>query len=544
MVSALGQWNSGLAVVLACLLLTMPAFTFVALRRLRLLRDHEKIRRAIDQMAGCDFEGPDPRLETTRLKSVESALLRLRPQLQDRISKLEWTAHHDSLTNLLNANSFRAQCEKVMLASPGGICRSGALLYFDVNEFKKINDTLGHHAGDQVLATIGDRLRLAAMSFTDTRLQAFADGTPPCDCEPVVARIGGDEFAMLLPGELSHDQVERFAQRLQRVIGEPCFVGLQTLRIRLSIGIAFWREGEKSFDRLLAAADSAMYSAKSKGGGHYCFFTEKMRTNADRILKKELELRHALTNRQFALHFQPQLNLRTGRIDTAEALIRWNHPTRGLVMPGDFIPFAESHGLIDEIGDWVMTEAVRTAAQWQEQGVRLKVSINVSPKQLQRVELIAMIRANLEHYGVAPSRIEIEITEAAIMRDEGHSFERLEKLRDDGVTVALDDFGTGYSNLSQLMLLPMDRLKLDKSLIDGIANDQRKWTIAIGMIRLARDLGFQVVAEGVELPEQVELLEEAGCDFIQGYLISKPLPQPELLALVDAFQAKSVGRAA
>ncbi|MEJ2410765.1 MAG: bifunctional diguanylate cyclase/phosphodiesterase [Novosphingobium sp.] len=480
-----GQSNLALAIVFAGVLLIAAAVYFAW--RFRLDRDHEKIRHALDQMADCNFDGPDLRLER---------------------------------------------------------CGSGALLYFDVNEFKKINDTLGHHAGDQVLATIGDRLRLAAMSFADARLQAFSESIPPCDCEPVIARIGGDEFAMFLPGNPLPDQVERFAQRLQRVVGEPCFVGLQTLRIRISIGIAFWREGEKSYDRLLAAADSAMYTAKSKGGGSYCFFTEKMRTNADRILEQEIELRNALTNRQFVLHFQPQLNMRTGRIDTVEALIRWNHPTRGMVMPSVFIPFAESHGLIDEIGDWVMAEAVRIAARWQEQGVDLKVSINVSPKQLQRVELIAMIRAGLEHYGLRPDHIEIEITEAAIMRDEGYSFERLEKLRGDGVTIALDDFGTGYSNLSQLMLLPMDRLKLDKSLIDGIANDQRKWTIAVGMIRLARDLGFHVVAEGVELPEQFELLEEAGCDFIQGFLISEPLPEAELLTLVDAFQAKSVGHAA
>lgn len=497
----------------------------------------------MDRIADCNFEGLELHLDSARLKSVQSSFQSAVPQLQSKFDQLEWTVRHDGLTNLLNSTSFRKRCEELILMRPASEC-AGALIYFDVNEFKKINDTLGHHAGDQVLMTIADRLRLVSASFVEARLGAFVEDREPHGCEPLSARMGGDEFAMFLPGQLTHDQVERFVQRLQRVIGEPCFVGLQTLRIRLSLGVALCGEGDIGFDRLLAAADSAMYAAKGKGGGTYCFFTDAMRSTADRLLQQEMELRNALTTRQFVLYFQPQLNLRDGRVDTVETLIRWRHPARGLVMPDEFIPFAESHGLIDEIGDWVLNEAIATAARWQTLGIDLRISINVSPKQLQRVELIAMIRAGLEHHAVSPDRIEIEITEAAIVRDEGHSFERLEKLRSDGVTIALDDFGTGYSNLSQLMLLPMDRLKLDKSLIHGISNDQRKWTIATGMIRLARELGFKVVAEGVELAEQLELLEEQGCDFAQGYLIAPPLPEAELLGRIEALQVNPLVRAA
>ncbi|MDQ4421007.1 bifunctional diguanylate cyclase/phosphodiesterase [Sphingobium sp. DEHP117] len=500
-------------------------------RRDQRLRDRERICTAIQKIGSLDFDEMDIKLEGRELHDVKISLDKLRPAIEEKVGQLAWQADHDSLTNLLNANAFRMQSEH-LLTTCSDLPQRGYLIYFDVNHFKRINDTLGHHAGDQVLVAIADRLRIASMTFAESRLQeVLADGDREA-LDMKLARLGGDEFVVFVPGDIGHAAIEKFVQRLQRLIYEPCAVGIQTLRISVSIGIAAAADNDNSFDRLLAAADSAMYAAKSVGGNTYRFFSEDMKSNADRVLEKEIEIRSAVAKNEFELYFQPQLNLRTGRIDTVEALIRWNHPEKGLVLPNDFIGFAETHGLIDEIGDWVITEAAKIAARWRDQGFDFKISLNISPKQLQRVELIPLIRASLAYHGVSPEQIEIEITEAAIMRDEGHSFDRLESLRKDGVKIALDDFGTGYSNISQLMMLPMDRLKLDRSLINDISMDQRKWVIASGMINLAKELGFLVVAEGVETRDQYDLLAEAGCDFIQGFFLSRPLPEQEMLSFV------------
>ena len=518
---------TGLAVLVLCVFI----YFRLASENGQNSRDSKRLCSAIERIGTLEFGASELELESERLRDVQASFDRMLPELQNKVEQLEWRAEHDNLTNLLNATSFRRNCEQFLMPS-GDHDRRCHLIYFDVNDFKKINDTLGHYAGDQVLVAIADRLRLVAMNFAESRLQEVTQPEGSPSAELTMARMGGDEFAIFIPGSIDEAGIERFVQRLQRLINEPCAVGVQTLRIRIAVGIAANSSTETSFDRLLASADSAMYAAKGDGGNTYRFFSEAMRSNADRLLEMEIELRNALRYDQFELYFQPQLNLRSGRIDTVEALIRWNHPERGLILPNEFIGFAESHGLIDEIGDWVISEAVKIASRWSRSGLDLKISINVSPKQLQRVELIALIRASLDYHKVAPDRIELEITEAAIMRDEGHSFERLESLRAEGVTVALDDFGTGYSNISQLMMLPMDRLKLDRSLIDFIALDQRKWVIASSMVRLARELGFMVVAEGVETVDQFELLQEAGCEFIQGYLIAHPLAEEELTHFV------------
>jgi EAL domain-containing protein (putative c-di-GMP-specific phosphodiesterase class I) len=248
--------------------------------------------------------------------------------------------------------------------------------------------------------------------------------------------------------------------------------------------------------RRAATRDERGEEAGPGDSGGFAFYTPELRRAADALLEREADIRNALENGDFCLHYQPQLHLKTGHVESVEALIRWNHPTRGLVYPGDFVPFMESCGLIDDMGDWVMAEAIRAAARWRAQGRELRVSINVSPKQLYRVELIPMIRACLVRFGLPARLLEIEITEAAIMRHEDVSLERIQGLRRDGVAVAIDDFGTGYSNLAQLMSLPLDRLKLDRSLIRRIATDHRQQLVAGGIISVASQLGCEIVAEG------------------------------------------------
>ena len=490
---------------------------------LRFQRDRARLCAALDQFASSDFQSIDLDLASPSLCDIAQACGRLLPKVQSSIGMLEWAARHDPMTDLFNSASFKLAVQSHI--TPAGGQAQGALMVMGINALKKVNDSLGHSGGDQLLCAVADRLRLATSVLNQRSSEAGAQGA-------VIGRLGGDEFAIFLPGEQYRDDIERFIQRLQRVIGETLHIGPQSLRVKLSIGVALAGDVEGQYDQLLAAADAAMAQSRGDGPGGCLFYTPAMRRAADELLQRELDLRNALERGEFCLHYQPQFNLATGQVDAVEALIRWNHPTRGLVYPGDFIPFAETYGLIDDIGDWVMLEAIRTAARWHGAGQSLRMSINVSPKQLYRVELIPMVRACLGRFGLPPELLEIEITEAAIMCGGDFSLERLEGLRRDGVTVALDDFGTGYSNLAQLMRLPMDRLKLDRSLINRIVTDRRQQVVAASIIGMASELGFGIVAEGVETAEQFDLLKLAGCDYIQGYFVARPMAEADLLTTI------------
>jgi len=465
------------------------------------------------------------------LADLAHSCARVLPRLATTMAMLEWTARRDPMTDLLNAASFRLACQGFL----GADARNRAvLLFLSLDGFRQINRTLGHHAGDQLLGLVADRLKITAASLREGRLDAQARNAAIDAHEPLVGRLGGDEFAILLPGHLASADIERFVQRLQRVIGEPCHIGPHALKVQVTTGIACSADTGPAYDQLLAAANTAMHRARARRpDSAHAFYTADMRDAEDDRLALEIDLRQAIRRSEFRLHFQPQLALASGRIAGVEALIRWHHPTRGLVPPLDFIPFAEAYGIIDDIGDWVIVEAIRTAARWHAEGRPLRMSINVSPKQFQRVELIPTIRACLSRFGLPAHLLEIEITEAAIMRGEAFSLERIEGLRRDGVAVALDDFGTGYSNLAQLMALPMDRLKLDKSLIDAIATDRRQQVMATSIIAMARELGFEVVAEGVESEAQLALLRGCGVDHVQGYLISPPRAESELFGAID-----------
>ena len=528
--SSLLAWAVVLAVALAA-----GAARIAYLRQLR--RDRDRLCAAIDRVGEGDYKQFATDVGNGELREIADACDRLIPRLQNTIAQLEWSARHDPMTDLYNSTSFKLACQSLLAAQTGS--NRGALLVLGINQLKKVNDSLGHAGGDQLLCAVADRLRLVSSSYKEGRLEALTRDEVIDHGDALIGRLGGDEFAIFLPGVADKGEIERFIQRLQRVIGEAIHISQQSLRVKLSIGVAFANGRDHAYDQLLAAADSAMTKSKGEGAGSYLFYSPEMRRAADELLEREMDLRNALQNGEFCLFYQPQLNLHSGRIESVEALIRWQHPTRGLVYPGDFIPFAETYGLIDDIGDWVILEAVRTAARWHAEGRGLRVSINVSPMQLHRVELIPMIRACMARFALPPQLLEIEITEAALMRHEEFCLERIEGLRRDGVSVALDDFGTGYSNLAQLMSLPMDRLKLDRSLIETLVSDRRKQVVASSIIGMVRELGFEVVAEGVETAEQFELLRASDCDYIQGYMISRPIPEATLFALIDAIGSSS-----
>jgi diguanylate cyclase (GGDEF)-like protein/PAS domain S-box-containing protein len=430
---------------------------------------------------------------------------------QERIRHL---AHHDTLTNLPNRFSLHEKLEQAV-----AFCRRNrmqlALMLIDLDRFKTINDTLGHHAGDQLLIEVSRRL-LGAVRESD-----------------IVARLGGDEFVVALPGISSPDDAAHLADKITREISLPYQISGQEQRTTPSIGICLFPDDGQEIGDLLKNADVAMYHAKAKGRGNYQFFTEDMNIATTRRMTIESDLRLALERSEFELHYQPQLELRSGTIVGVEALIRWHHPTRGMVPPGDFIPIAEEIGMIAAIGDWVLREACRQLKAWQEKGIsHIRMSINLSAVQFLDKTLPARICDLLAEHGLSAGLLDLEVTESMSMASPDESISAMKTMRASGLTLSIDDFGTGYSSLAYLKLLPINTLKIDRSFVKDIESDPNDADICDVTVLLAHKLGLEVVAEGVETAAQLKFLLSIGCEKVQGYLISKPLPAAEAEAFI------------
>ena len=430
---------------------------------------------------------------------------------QERIRHL---AHHDTLTNLPNRFSLHEKLEQAV-----AFCRRNrmqlALMLIDLDRFKTINDTLGHHAGDELLVEVARRL-LGAVRDSD-----------------IVARLGGDEFVVALPGIGSPDDAAHLADKITREISRPYQICGQEQRTTPSIGICLFPDDSQQIGDLLKNADVAMYHAKAKGRGNYQFFTEDMNIATTRRMTIESDLRLALERQEFELHYQPQLELRSGTIVGVEALIRWRHPARGMVPPGDFIPIAEEIGMIASIGDWVLQEACRQLKDWQQKGIaNIRMSINLSAVQFLDKTLPARICDLLAEHGLSAGLLDLEVTESMSMASPDESISAMKTMRNSGLTLSIDDFGTGYSSLAYLKLLPINTLKIDRSFVKDIESDPNDADICDVTVLLAHKLGLEVVAEGVETEAQLKFLLSIGCEKIQGYLISKPLPAPEAEAFI------------
>lgn len=421
---------------------------------------------------------------------------------QERIRHL---AHHDTLTNLANRFSLHEK-----LAQALAFCKRNrmqlALMLIDLDRFKTINDTLGHQAGDELLVQVAKRLSHAVRE------------------SDIVARLGGDEFVIALPGIGSPADAAHLADDITREISAPYLIKGQELRTSPSIGICVYPGDGTEIGDLLKNADVAMYHAKANGRGNYQFFTEDMNIATTERMRLESDLRLAITRHEFLLHYQPQLDLRSGTIVGVEALIRWQHPTRGLVSPGDFIPIAEESGMIAAIGDWVLEEACRQLKVWQTRGItHLRMSINLSAGQFLDKTLPARIHELLAGNGLSADRLDLEVTESMSMASPDESISVMKTLSSSGLTLSIDDFGTGYSSLAYLKLLPIHTLKIDRSFVKDIESDPNDADICDVTVLLAHKLGLEVVAEGVETEAQLKFLLSIGCEKIQGYLISKPL---------------------
>jgi diguanylate cyclase (GGDEF)-like protein len=435
-----------------------------------------------------------------------------RCRAEARISHL---ARYDVLTQLPNRVSFRDEIER-LLALPREASRISALLFIDLDQFKQVNDTLGHPCGDQLLCAVAERLRRMLRP------------------EEFVARFGGDEFVVFQRDIRTNDEAASLARRIVDQLSERYKIDNHLVEIGASIGIALATPGI-SADTLMKNADMALYRAKADGRGTFCFFRDELAQTVEARRVLELDLRKALLSEEFELFYQPLINLRSGKITTCEALLRWNHPVRGTVSPVDIIPVAEDMGLIIDLGRWILRKACTECMKWPE-GV--SVAVNFSPQQFHQRDVLSEVRYALEVSGLAADRLEIEITESSLLHNTQLTHDVLSQLQGLGVRISLDDFGTGYSSLSYLHNFPLQKVKIDRSFLEGIDSD-RPLTLLRGVARLSADLGMQVVVEGIETNEQLELISTDGTvTEAQGYLFSRPVPAAQMRHLLNASHGR------
>jgi diguanylate cyclase (GGDEF)-like protein len=423
-------------------------------------------------------------------------------------AQITYMAHHDALTGLANRVLFREHLEQALKWVTRG--EKLAVLYFDLDNFKDVNDTLGHQVGDDLLNAVAGRLRSCIREVD------------------LAARLGGDEFAIVQAKLKEPDDAEQLATRLRDVIRAPYDLADSHIAIDSSIGIALAPfDGTNPF-QLLKSADLALYEAKAEGGGRHRFFEPGMHARVTARRTLELDLRNALCRGEFELHYQPIIRLEGSEIVACEALLRWHHPGRGDISPAEFIPAAEETGLIVRLGEWVIRTACAEAMTWPND---IKVSVNVSPKQFGSCDLSKVIIGALDSTGLPANRLEIEITEALLMRDTGVTLATLHRLHQLGVRIAIDDFGTGYSSLGYLRNFPFDRIKIDQSFIRGLSDNGESVEIVRAVAGLASSLRMKTTAEGIETEEQQRIAKASGCTEMQGYLFSRPKAAKDLAKL-------------
>lgn len=470
-------------------------------------------------------------------KPINFALLRHRVRYMLKASQMTQTlaqseqhlhrlAYYDSLTELPNRQFFYEHLQQ-MIALAERQRNKLAVLFLDLDGFKHINDTLGHRVGDLLIQASSLRLH---KNIRSSDLVARNEGTQD---DNFLARLGGDEFTLLLSVIERHEDAAIVAERIRASLAEPFVIAGQELFISASIGIAIYPENGNTGDVLLQSADLAMYQAKRDGGNNYCYFSSSMTTIAQRRLQTENHLRKAIEQGELELYYQPQLDIKTGRYEAVETLLRWHSQELGSISPAEFIPLAEESNLIIYIGEWVLREACRQFVSWQKEGIPIaRIAVNVSAVQFLHKDFPTLVAEVIAETGIAPSALELELTETSLISDANSITTVLASLKELGIELAIDDFGTGYSSLSRLKDFPIDRLKIDQSFVKDLEVNEGNAAIAIAIIAMAKSMRMKVIAEGVENKAQQTFLEQNHCDELQGYLLSRPLPAKQLKAFL------------
>jgi diguanylate cyclase (GGDEF)-like protein len=450
------------------------------------------------------------------LRSMYYSIERKRYQVQ-----LERQANYDALTGLPNRNLLHDRLRQAVHSQRAP--RNIAVVFMDLDHFKFVNDSLGHSVGDKLLKSMGERLR-SVLREGDT-----------------VGRVGGDEFVLILNDQSNEEVIFRAMQRISAKVAEPLTIDGKELYVTASAGISLYPQDGRDVDTLLKNADAAMYRAKEHGRSNFQFYTSEMNERVNDRLALEHALRRALERQEFTLHYQQKVDLRSGEIIGAEALVRWLHPEWALVRPARFIPIAEETGLIVQLGEWVIHEACRQARAWQLAGLKPGVvSVNLSARQFRAEGLVRTVSRILQETGLEPAGLEMELTESMVMHNVESAIATLQGLKSLGVGLSVDDFGTGYSSLSYLKNLPIDTLKIDRSFVRDIGTgaEAEDGVLAAAIISLAHALDLQVIAEGVETDAQLHFLKRHGCDQVQGFLYGEPVPAEQYAELLERMLRK------
>lgn len=435
--------------------------------------------------------------------------------LQKAIAKMEYMAYHDYLTGLPNRWNFEI---KLRIAIEQAVLTNSllAILFLDLDRFKLINDSLGHAVGDKLLKDVSKRIQSILKND---------------DC---LARQGGDEFILFLSGLTSKKEVEELVTTIHQLIQAPFKIDSQEYFISSSIGISFYPKDGLTLEELIQQADIAMYTAKEKGGNGYQWYNIAKQQEIHDVVKIETHLRKALQKNEFTLHYQPLVNLKSGKIFGFEALIRWQNPQLGMISPPEFIPLAEEIGIISHLGEWVLREACSKANTFSKiSNEPIKIAVNISSKQFQEENFIDIVQQVLIETKLPPEQLELEITESVSLENINRVILKLNTLKNMGISISIDDFGTGYSSISYLKYLPVSTLKIDQSFILNMLTNMKDRALVESVISLAKSFGFHVIAEGVETKEQLELLKSLGCLSAQGYFFSKPVPMKEVYRLYE-----------
>jgi diguanylate cyclase (GGDEF)-like protein/PAS domain S-box-containing protein len=450
------------------------------------------------------------------------ALSRDVTERKENEERLTYLANYDSLTGLPNRTLFRDRLGSALARAKRSKSQF-ALFFLDLDRFKNINDSLGHHAGDELLRGVSKRLEQFARK-NDT-----------------IARLGGDEFTIILEDINGPEDASLVAQKILEIMTPAFILDGHEVVASPSIGITIYPDDASDMQSLLKNADTAMYQSKDKGRNRYQFYTADMNAKAYEHLILENALRHALEREEFRLYFQPQIDLHTEGVIGIEALVRWQHPEKGLISPDEFVPFAEDTGLIHPIGEWVLNAACQELVRWREAGIApLPIALNLSMRQFLKTSFVDMIQETLNKSDIDPALIELEITESFLAHNADQTALTLHKLRDLGIKISVDDFGTGYSSLSYLKKFPLNTLKIDKSFIKDISTDPDGATIAEAIIGLGKSLRLNVIAEGVESEDQVFFLRSRGCDRVQGFLFSRPLSSADIMEWLKKNRSRRI----